>query len=163
MNDYYRGYRHTQTKTYLKRRMDVVSVEESLVSEGLFTEPQGSTSPIGVKTVGDGHGTLDEATELELAAFDMLDDTLGDVIIELQSAVEKHSILRTPFNPEMDVRDAYIILAEEVGEVARGLTYDEGGDELKLYDELVQVAAMASAMATAIYLRIYRERTRNDG
>lgn len=103
-----------------------------------------------------GVETLDDLTELELVASDVLGDTLSDVDQEVSRAIEKHGILRTPLNPGMHPREAFIILAEEVGEVARALTYDEG-DEDKLYDELVQVAAMASAMATAIWLRRFKE------
>lgn len=153
MNDYYRGYRHTQTGTYLTRRGAVVNVQESLLSEDLFTPQLESTSPTDVKTVEGGVGVYDEkVAALRYAAFSTLDGVEGDINEELSSAVRKHGIFRTPFNPEMDVRDAYIILAEEVGEVARALTYDEG-NTIALYDELIQVAAMASAMAVAVILR----------
>jgi hypothetical protein len=41
------------------------------------------------------------------------------------------------------------ILVEEVGEVARALTYDEG-DRDELREELIQVAAMATAWVVAL-------------
>lgn len=79
-------------------------------------------------------------------------EAYGDVWEEYHSAVAKHGILRTPANPALDVRDSYIILAEEVGEVARAMTYDNGND-VELDKELVQVATMAIAMLVGLRLR----------
>lgn len=47
---------------------------------------------------------------------------------------------------------AFVILAEEVGEVARALTYDEG-DPDNLLAELIQVAWMAAAWAERLMIR----------
>ncbi len=73
----------------------------------------------------------------------------SDILSELQRAVEKHGFDKTPMNPDMDRRDAFIILSEEVGEVARALTYD-GVNRHKLEEELIQVAAMSVAMLIGI-------------
>ncbi len=67
--------------------------------------------------------------------FDQVDD-------EMDRAIEKHGFKRTPMNPEMSNERRFILLAEEVGEVARALTYDEGSRN-KLREELIQVAARA--------------------
>lgn len=61
---------------------------------------------------------------------------------EIVSAVAKHGYKNTPLNEKMDIRDSYIILAEEVGEVARAI---QEGDNDNLEAELIQVAAMAVA------------------
>ncbi len=83
-------------------------------------------------------------------------DKFGDILeamkAELNRAVFKHGIDRVPVNPAMDERDSFIVLSEEVGEVARALTYDEGSTE-NLIEELVQVATMAAAMAVGLRLR----------
>lgn len=71
---------------------------------------------------------------------------------ELVRAIRKHTLEQTPMNPDKDIRDSYIILAEEVGEVARALTRDEGGID-NLRSELIQVAAMATGMLIAMRLR----------
>lgn len=81
------------------------------------------------------------------------DGVIDDIEAELNTAVEKHGFTKTPMNPDMDIRDRFIILAEEVGEVARALTYDEG-DAHKRQEELIQVAAMA--IASVIGERISR-------
>lgn len=80
-------------------------------------------------------------------------DTLAQVETEFKRAVAKHGVHQTPADPDMRSEEAFIILSEEVGEVARALTYDEGSEE-NAVDELVQVAAMAIAMATGIRLRL---------
>jgi NTP pyrophosphatase (non-canonical NTP hydrolase) len=72
---------------------------------------------------------------------------MDDVIDEVGYAVKKHGIEKTALR--VGYKDAYIILAEEVGEVARALTYDEG-DESNLYAELIQVAAVSVAFATQV-------------
>lgn len=70
---------------------------------------------------------------------------LGEMIQdELLRATRKHGIDRTPLNPEMPPASKLIILVEEIGEVARAMTYDEGSIP-QLKAELVQVAAMAMA------------------
>lgn len=74
---------------------------------------------------------------------------LDDVTDEMASAIMKHGWEHTPLNPEKDLRDSYIILAEEVGEVARALTRDEGSLK-NLEEELIQVATMAVAMVVGL-------------
>lgn len=61
---------------------------------------------------------------------------------EMQRAIDKHGWDQTPMSLAMTDEKAFIILAEEVGEVARALTYDEGSKE-NLRKELLQVAAMS--------------------
>lgn len=70
---------------------------------------------------------------------------LGEMIQdELFRATEKHGWDQTPLNPDMTVCEKLVILVEEVGEIARAMTYDEGSVE-NLKKELVQTAAMAMA------------------
>ncbi len=71
---------------------------------------------------------------------------------ELVSAVQTHGIERTPANPQMGLEHSFVVLSEEVGEVARALTYDSGGDTEQLIKELIQVATMAAAMVVGIRL-----------
>lgn len=66
------------------------------------------------------------------------------VINEVHNAAEKHGYENTPMSPTMDNGMRLIILVEEVGEVARAMTYDNG-DPDELDKELIQVAAMAVA------------------
>jgi NTP pyrophosphatase (non-canonical NTP hydrolase) len=75
-----------------------------------------------------------------------LDDlTLSAINAEFVRAYVKHSG-HTPRDPRMSNGERLAILVEEVGEVARAMTYDEGSPE-KLVRELIQVAAMAGAWA----------------
>ena len=67
---------------------------------------------------------------------------------EIMRAIAKHGWQQTPLNPDMSENEKLIILVEEIGEVARAMTYDEG-DPDKLTKELIQVAAMALAWAEA--------------
>lgn len=60
------------------------------------------------------------------------------------AAITKHGYNRTPLNGYRGDTDNLPILVEEIGEVARAMTYDEGDDE-KLIKELLQTAAMALA------------------
>jgi hypothetical protein len=62
-------------------------------------------------------------------------------VAEMKRAHEKHGP-DSMLSPGKDRGTRLAILMEEVGEVARAMTYDEGDDE-NLHDELVQVAAMA--------------------
>lgn len=71
----------------------------------------------------------------------------NEVITEYQRAYDKHHG-RTPFNPEVTEQMKFVILAEEVGEVARALT--PVGHANPLRDELIQVAAMALAWCARI-------------
>lgn len=70
---------------------------------------------------------------------------------EFKRAIEKHGVSKTPANPIMTNGDRIIILVEEVGEVARAMTYDEGNPE-EAIKELHQVATMALAAAIGIKL-----------
>ena len=85
----------------------------------------------------------------EEASLIQVAPVMFDVIDEIYRAIDKHTWKNTPLNSENDLRDSYIILAEEVGEVARALTRDEGSMR-NLEEELIQVAAMASAMVVGI-------------
>jgi len=85
----------------------------------------------------------------ELWGVDFKAGVFDQVEGELERAIVKHTFDGTPMNKTKDIRDSYIILAEEVGEVARALTYDEGSKE-NLRDELIQVAAMAVAMVIGL-------------
>lgn len=76
----------------------------------------------------------------------------NDVVAEYQRAHDKHHG-HTPFHPAVAERMKFVILAEEVGEVARALTPDADtpvGHAGDLRDELVQVATMALAWAARI-------------
>lgn len=76
----------------------------------------------------------------------------GDVVAEYERAHAKHSG-RTPFNSEVAEQMRFVILAEEVGEVARVLTPDADtpvGHAAPLRDELIQVAAMALSWCARI-------------
>lgn len=68
---------------------------------------------------------------------------------ELKRAVAKHTWIRTPLNPGMRQGTYLKILVEEVGEVARAQTYDEGS-MAKERQESLEVAAMAYARFTAL-------------
>lgn len=68
---------------------------------------------------------------------------------EMYSAIGKHGFHKTPLSWELSDEKKLVILVEEVGEVARAMTYDEGS-EVKLYKELIQVATMAAAWAQCI-------------
>jgi hypothetical protein len=61
---------------------------------------------------------------------------------EMERAIAKHGVLQTPVNPKMFDEAKLVILVEELGEVARAMTYDEG-DRDQLKKELLQVSAMA--------------------
>jgi NTP pyrophosphatase (non-canonical NTP hydrolase) len=71
-------------------------------------------------------------------------EALLEVHAEIERAIKKHGVDRTPLNMYQAEAESFIILAEEVGEVARALTHDEGDPE-NLESELIQVAAMAVA------------------
>lgn len=61
---------------------------------------------------------------------------------EMRRAVAKHGVEETPL--VQDDAGCLPILVEELGEVARAMTYDNGDIE-KLMAELLQTAAMALA------------------
>ena len=71
-------------------------------------------------------------------------DTIAALQGEMNRAIRKHGVENTPLRQTDHINLA--VLVEEVGEVARAMTYDEGSDA-SLYDELIQVAAMALAFA----------------
>ncbi len=75
---------------------------------------------------------------------------------EFKRAIAKHGLDRTPASPSMTDGEKLIILVEEVGEVARAMTYDEGSKE-ELLAELVQVATMALACAVGVKQHLQRE------
>lgn len=86
-------------------------------------------------------------TALPLAGF-----TVSAIQTELIAAIGKHGFDRTPFNPDLSDQDKLVVLVEEVGEVARALTYDQG-DREHLTHELIQVAAMAASWAQSLDTR----------
>lgn len=94
-----------------------------------------------------------QASTREKVVTDKFADVLEAMKAELNRAVFKHGFRKVPINPEMDVRDSFIVLSEEVGEVARALTYDGGEGIDHLIEELTQVATMAAAMAVGLRLR----------
>lgn len=71
--------------------------------------------------------------------------TLNAVNAEYTRAHLKHKGW-TPANDRMSDGERLAILVEEVGEVARAVTYDNGNAE-NLVAELIQVSAMAAAWA----------------
>ena len=81
-----------------------------------------------------------------LAPFDQL--TLSALQTAMVAAMAKHGE-RTPLNPDMSDTDKLPVLVEEVGEVARAMTYDEGSRDA-LIKELVQTAAMALSWAQSL-------------
>lgn len=68
---------------------------------------------------------------------------------EIIRAVDKHGYEQTPLSAAMPDHQKLIILVEEVGEVARAMTYDEGNRD-KLREELIQTATMAAAWAMSL-------------
>lgn len=100
-----------------------------------------------------------KSPEINMAQLRLVRNTRNgvmlDVAAELDRAIAKHGLDRCPANPDMDPRDRFIILMEEVGEVAETLTYDKQ-DANTFADrdkELVQVAAMAIASLIGSRLR----------
>lgn len=78
-----------------------------------------------------------------------LDDlTISAVQAAMMAAIAKHGD-RTPLNPRMHDMEKLPVLVEEVGEVARAMTYDEGGRDA-LIKELLQTAAMALSWAQSL-------------
>jgi len=71
--------------------------------------------------------------------------TLDAIEAEYVRAHVKHSG-HTPKSPRMSDGERLAILVEEIGEVARSITYDNRNPE-NLVKELVQVAAMSAAWA----------------
>ena len=78
-------------------------------------------------------------------------EVLDAVNDEFARGYRKHNG-KTPRSWKVGDAQSLVILVEEVGEVARAMTYDEGDVE-NLADELVQVAAMAAAWADRLMVR----------
>lgn len=72
--------------------------------------------------------------------------TLDAVNATALAAIAKHGRDRTPLNPDMPHADKLVILVEEIGELARAMTYDNG-DRSQVVREALQVAAMAAMIA----------------
>lgn len=100
--------------------------------------------------------TKDDEKALELKAIELMSKTLCEVEREFIRAIKKHGIYKTPANPAMPNAERLVILVEEVGEVARAMTYDES-DASNLWAELVQTAAMAAASVVGNRLLIERD------
>lgn len=79
---------------------------------------------------------------------DLFNECLQIVECETLRAHEKHGP-ESMISPDVDPGMRLAILVEEVGEVARALTYDEA-DLANLREELVQVAAMATSWLYAL-------------
>lgn len=77
------------------------------------------------------------------------DLSISAIQASMVSAVYKHGRAQTPLNPEMSNEVKLVILVEEVGEVARAMTYDNGSKDA-LIKELLQTAAMALSWAQSI-------------
>ena len=75
--------------------------------------------------------------------------TIAAVHAEIIRAQVKHGWRNTPLNPERTDEANLPVLVEEVGEVAKAMTYDNSDSDL-LVKELIQVAAMALAWAQAV-------------
>ena len=83
----------------------------------------------------------------------------GDVRQEMHRARMKHGWNQTPASGELSDEECLVILVEEVGEVARAMTYDEG-DPDALDKELTQVATMALGWRNG--RRLKRERAERE-
>lgn len=79
-----------------------------------------------------------------------------DIKEEFKAAIKKHGFEQTPANPKMSDGERLKILVEEVGEVARAMTYDEGSTD-ELLKELLQVATMAAISIVGMRLQIQSE------
>jgi NTP pyrophosphatase (non-canonical NTP hydrolase) len=85
--------------------------------------------------------------------------TIAALKAAMVHAIAKHGWDQTPLNPCRKDTDNLPILVEEIGEVARAMTYDEGSNDA-LVKELLQTAAMALSWAEAVDIRIAAENTR---
>lgn len=77
-------------------------------------------------------------------------------------AIAKHGYSHTPEWAGMPDTGKLIILAEEFGEVARAMTYDEGC-KAKLKAELIQVATMSAMWAESLDSSAVIEERGTDG
>lgn len=99
-------------------------------------------------------------SQIDAETYRLIGVSLAQVNDELLRAIDKHGLHRTPLDLGMPPREKLVVLVEEIGEVARLLTYDnlpklddrEGVLEWrrKLAGELTQLAAMAVAWRTAL-------------
>lgn len=80
--------------------------------------------------------------------------TLARVRAESERAVAKHGLERSALSPALGDAEKLAILVEEVGEVARAMTYDEAQGLEHLRAELVQVSSVAACWAQAIDARL---------
>jgi len=87
------------------------------------------------------------ASDVDSFEFEPL--TISALQAEMISAVAKHGRARTPLNRDMPGTEKLIVLVEEVGEVARAMSYDHY-DPDNLVRELIQTAAMALAWAQSL-------------
>lgn len=98
--------------------------------------------------------------------------TMKEVRDEIGRAIDQHGIDRTPLNPDMTDADAFLCIAEEVGELAHELTYEAvlaskrgpaRSAQQVIEDaeaEAIQVAAMAVAFVVGSRRRNYRDASR---
>jgi hypothetical protein len=93
---------------------------------------------------------------------DRLRVATDDLLIEYRRARAKHGAYSLD-GSEINDRQRIAALVEEVGEVARLLTYDHDGpdSETELYRELIQVANVAVTWATVVH-RGYRAPTNEE-
>lgn len=75
--------------------------------------------------------------------------TMGRVHAESVRAILKHGE-EGVINPALEAGAKLAILVEEVGEVARAMTYDNNQGPQHLYDELIQVANVAASWAQSL-------------
>jgi|SRR4029079_7101934 NTP pyrophosphatase (non-canonical NTP hydrolase) len=87
--------------------------------------------------------------------------TIAALHATMVHAIAKHGWAQTPLNPARKDVDNLPILVEEIGEVARAMTYDEGSRDA-LIKELLQTAAMALSWAEAVDIRIEADRNRQE-
>lgn len=85
--------------------------------------------------------------------------TISALHATMLHAIAKHGWHQTPLNPARSDVDNLPILVEEIGEVARAMTYDEGNRDA-LVKELLQTAAMALSWAQAVDTRREAEANR---
>ena len=86
-------------------------------------------------------------------------NVLSDICSEQQRAIAKHGVERSAISRTEPDSGKLSILGEEFGEVCSALTYDGNEGDQHLYDELIQVAAVAAAWADAVHQRIIDSRS----
>lgn len=91
-----------------------------------------------------------------LTAFGVTQLTVDQIRAEADYAATKHGRHRTPASPDMSDYTRLAILVEEVGEVARAMTYDNA-DRKQLESELVQVAAVAAMWVDGLEAERYSD------